>query len=281
MKYCNGLLVAAVAMVFAGSSAMAGAGTSNQSTNTNTDTNTVDRAAGVQPEALGDVDRDLVFTPVTPCRLLDTRVAGGVISATSTRHFIGFTDSDFSAQGGDASDCGIPIGAAAIQVNLALVNPTQAGYATAYPFGEERPLAASINYLAGLTIANEIVIPLAQGEMMDFSLYSHRQSHAVADVSGYYMRPNAGALDCTYVSQTVQVAAGQAVQEYTACPTGYSATGGGCTAGNSLESARDLIILASEPGFANTNEWYCSVYNDGAVARSYRRTARCCRIPGR
>lgn len=276
MKYWNVLLSAAVAAAFASTSAMAAGNASNQSSNT-------DRGGVVQPQLLGDVDRDLVFTPITPCRLLDTRVAGGIISATSTRHFIGFTDSDFSSQGGADSDCGIPAGAAAIQVNLALVNPVQAGYATAYPFGEERPLAASINYLAGLTIANEVVIPLAQGEMMDFSLYSHRQSHAVADVSGYYMPPEATALDCLAVEEFRSVPAGGAYDGFIGCPTGYSATGGTCTVGSpgAVARAQAMVITASEPGWFNPAEWYCAVSNTDASSQTFRHMARCCRVPGR
>lgn len=240
-----------------------------------------DVAPVVQPMALGDVDQDLVYTPVTPCRLLDTRIAGGIFTAASTRDFIGFTDTDFASQGGSDTDCGIPIDAAAISVNLAMVNPVQAGFATAYPFGEERPLAASINFVAGSTLSNEIVIPLAQGEESDFSLYSHRQAHAVADVSGYYMRPQATQLDCTYVEETRVIEVGATYAGPLACPAGYGATGGACSANGILATARDLIVTASEPSIGSGAAWWCQVYNDGAVTRQMRHMARCCRVPGR
>jgi hypothetical protein len=39
-------------------------------------------------EHLGDTDKDLVYTPVTPCKIVDTRYGGGgFISAGSTRYY--------------------------------------------------------------------------------------------------------------------------------------------------------------------------------------------------
>ncbi|WP_157499319.1 hypothetical protein, partial [Lysobacter sp. Root604] len=37
--------------------------------------------ADVVPNALGDAATDLVFVPISPCRLFDTRLAGGAIAA--------------------------------------------------------------------------------------------------------------------------------------------------------------------------------------------------------
>src|SRR5262245_36181219 len=41
-------------------------------------------------KALGDTNSDVVFTPLTPCRILDTRVAGGALSAGVSRTFVGY-----------------------------------------------------------------------------------------------------------------------------------------------------------------------------------------------
>ncbi len=41
----------------------------------------------VQPLSLGDIDKDFVYAPVNPCRIIDTREAGGPISANNTRSF--------------------------------------------------------------------------------------------------------------------------------------------------------------------------------------------------
>ncbi len=64
------------------------------------------------PEALGDIADDLVFTPVTPCRIVDTRSAtAGAIIGGSTR-FFDMDGSNFSAQGGFSGSCGITFGVA-------------------------------------------------------------------------------------------------------------------------------------------------------------------------
>lgn len=63
------------------------------------------------PLALGSAGYDMVYTPVTPCRLADTRVAGGQITGGTTRQFDA-DGPDLSFQGGSANGCGVPYGVA-------------------------------------------------------------------------------------------------------------------------------------------------------------------------
>jgi len=58
-----------------------------------------------EPRALGDTAADLVYTPVTPCRILDTRLAGGPLAADTPRSF-SVTAANLGFQGGNASGCG-------------------------------------------------------------------------------------------------------------------------------------------------------------------------------
>ena len=53
--------------------------------------------------ALGDAAADLVYVPVAPCRLFDTRLAGGKIAANTTRGFDVTAAGSYSFQGGSAS----------------------------------------------------------------------------------------------------------------------------------------------------------------------------------
>ena len=57
------------------------------------------------PRGVGDSGADLLFMPVAPCRIVDTTVAGGVISANTTRNFFvnGVTAGTFEGQGGTAA----------------------------------------------------------------------------------------------------------------------------------------------------------------------------------
>src|ERR1039458_3637196 len=43
--------------------------------------------AGITTAVLGSYNSDMVYTPVTPCRIVDTRKAGGPITASTTRDF--------------------------------------------------------------------------------------------------------------------------------------------------------------------------------------------------
>ena len=150
------------------------------------------------PVALGADDKDLVYTPITPCRIVDTRnPSSSAFTALSTRDFIGWGNS-FAAQGGADSDCGLPKGVngpnnAALALNFAIVGPAADGYITAFPgnlIDTARPLAATLNYYAGDVKANNTVLKLNQtGTGPHFKIYSTSASHLIADVVGYYAKP--------------------------------------------------------------------------------------------
>jgi len=87
------------------------------------------------PSDVGDSQADLVYTPVTPCRIIDTRLAGGPIAGGTTRDFR-VTGTDLSAQGGSATGCGIPSGpATAAVINFVAVTPAGPGDLRITPFG--------------------------------------------------------------------------------------------------------------------------------------------------
>src|SRR5439155_14966640 len=72
------------------------------------------------PDLLGDSAADLVYTPVTPCRILDTRIVGGPIAAGGQRNFL-VTGTNLSGQGGSATGCGVPTAATAAVINFVAV----------------------------------------------------------------------------------------------------------------------------------------------------------------
>jgi hypothetical protein len=175
----------------------------------------VKRLAALSPDALGEIDVagagigiqayassgvDLVFVPVTPCRIIDTRLAGGIIAAGATRNFLA-SGGPFTGQGGSASSCGIPYGpATAVVINFVAVGPAGAGDLRVTPFGSALPVASVINYAAipGLNIANGINVkicdPAASACPVDIAVQAEvSATHLVADVYGYYeLLPPAG-----------------------------------------------------------------------------------------
>lgn len=222
---------------------------------------------------------DLVFTPVTACRIVDTRLVGGPIAADGTRDFAAFTATDFTSQGGAAGDCGIPENASAVIVKVTSVLPAGNGYLTAYPSGESRPLASSLNYTAHQVTSNEAVIRLCRpGCAAQFTLYSYAQGDVVVDVAGYYMEPVAKALDCTVAQQVGNLDLLSGLQTRSvSCPAGYTATGGGCGGplGIGVSNSQPLVSAGQPTG------WSCGLVGSLLSVISYQVSATCCRTPGR
>jgi len=156
---------------------------------------------------LGSLSTDLVYTPVTPCRIIDTRNAGaasGILAAGSTRGFVGWSSTNYASQGGATSNCNIPANTdtAAIVVNFTVVSPSTAGFITAYPSNVVQPLAASLNFIAADVKGNNAILKLNQttGATTHLNIYTTSTTHLVADVVGYYARPVAlGALSSDLV----------------------------------------------------------------------------------
>jgi hypothetical protein len=148
-----------------------------------------DRSSGPVPNVLGDSGKDLVFTPVAPCRAIDTRAAGGRLTAGVSRDFD--VAGTLSGQGGVA-DCLIPFGpATAVVINIVAVDPLGAGNLAAWTFGGAVPTASVINYRAGVNIANGLVLPIcnpAGGSCAhDLTIQANvSDAHLVADVAGYF-----------------------------------------------------------------------------------------------
>jgi hypothetical protein len=157
-------------------------------------------AGGVFPEAVapsgiqayGDFDSDVVFVPLPPCRIIDTRVGGGIMTAGSTRSFR-VTGSGFTAQGGVAGSCGVPVGGAtAAFINFVAVNAQGAGDFRVTPFGTPIPTASFLNYatVTGLNIANGVAVDICNTPAActsDFTVQADASdAHIVADVMGYW-----------------------------------------------------------------------------------------------
>lgn len=226
--------------------------------------------------SLGDLASDLVFVPLPPCRIFDTR-SGSPLNSGGTRSFdtFPFSGGNFSYQGGTASgNCGMDPDAAAVMLNIAAPIPTVGGFLTVYPYGTTRPLASNLDYFAGELKNNEIVAKSANGSW-DITVYAHGSTHVVGDVVGYFIRPEATALDCTREAGTPTVVAtgGRSFQSI-GCPVGYTVTGGGAGAGINEAS----YVNAS---YASGNTWFSSVQNFSGADRTFTHYATCCRVPGR
>ena len=231
-------------------------------------------AGSIGTKTLGALGNDLVYTPVAPCRILDTRsTAAGAIAANATRSFIAINASNFTSQGGSSTNCGtLGLNATAVAINLTAVTPSGAGYATAYPFGTTQPVASSINYTAGAVVNNALIVQIPNPlSSFDFTVYSFAQSQYVADIVGYFAPPVATALQCTTTGNTiVSVAAGgQQNVVAPACPSGYTQTATNCES------------QTWQMPFVYFKDGVCSAQNNSASAAELRASRTCCRVPGR
>ena len=230
----------------------------------------------VAERSLGDPAQDLVYVPVTPCRILDTRVAGGPIPANSFRDFDVTDVIRYAPQGGDTSNCNVGDKGsfAAAAINFTVVTPSAAGYITAFPYLASQPTAATINYDAG-DIRNSLAIArLDQSAATnEFSVYSFAQTHLVADIVGYFREPEATALECMNLASPLYNIAGGAGLMGTSpnCPVGYTAVSGSCF---------NIQVLYLTASYTVDTSHSCSYYNNFSNTRSFYAYVRCCRLPG-
>lgn len=130
------------------------------------------------------------YVPITPCRLVDTRSAGGALSAGSQRSYrVTGTGGEFAAQGGRSNGCGIPAGASAVEASVTAVSPTRAnGFVRIWPAGEPVPGATFLNYTRGQSTTNTGAVGLAPAGTSHLSLRNFGgSSNIVIDVQGYYV----------------------------------------------------------------------------------------------
>lgn len=117
------------------------------------------------------------LAPVTPARLLDTRLG---IGAPLER--VGAGREVVLRVTGN----GIPPAATAVALNLTAVRPTQQTYVTVYPDGEDRPNASSLNPDQGAVSANLVVAKVgADGRIRIFN--SDGDVDLLADLTAYFV----------------------------------------------------------------------------------------------
>jgi hypothetical protein len=132
------------------------------------------------------------YVPVTPCRLADTRVAGGRIANGGARSFV--VRATAAASQGGQSGCRFSTRASAVEATITVVGASANGILKAYPSNQSEPKATLLNFgtafNASATGAVPICTAVACPSGRDLTVRVHGSAvHVVIDVSGYYVQP--------------------------------------------------------------------------------------------
>jgi hypothetical protein len=122
------------------------------------------------------------FTGLTPARILDSRFGQGTTSAVGANGLIMVQVAGLGS---------VPLMTAtvppkAVVLNVTVTNTTAASFLTVYPSdAASRPTASDLNWTAGLTVPNLVVVKLgADGKIALYNLAG--STDVIADVVGWY-----------------------------------------------------------------------------------------------
>ena len=145
------------------------------------------------------------FHGLTPARLLDTRpgestvdgffLGGGSVGPAGT------VDVAVLGRGG------VPVtGVGSVALNITVVDPTAAGYVTAYATGVDRPTASNLNFVPGLVVANMAIVAVGDGGQIRL-FNANGSTQIVVDVMGWF--PNGAAYTGLRPARLLETRAGQ------------------------------------------------------------------------
>ena len=118
------------------------------------------------------------FTPLSPYRVLDTRAAtkvGPVTGPIAAGHTITLSAEQLGLNNTSVS---------AVVLNLTVTQPAAAGYISAYPSDQTRPVVSTINFAKEQERAHLAIVPVASDGSV--TIYTNESTQLVGDVFGYF-----------------------------------------------------------------------------------------------
>lgn len=171
-----------------------------------------------------------VLVPTVPERVLDTRQAGQVTTlgpdTTDTFSFTGL----------------VPAGAKAVDINVTIVDGTQASFLALWPTGGDRPIVSAVNWTSPKADANSIAVQLGTNQSIDlFNKFG--TVNVILDLMGYYIDApsepgppgpagSPGIADIETVSNTANFGANTPSSVTATCSAGKSVLSGGFSVEN-------------------------------------------------
>ena len=124
------------------------------------------------------------FKGATPKRLVDTRDGTGGSQGqlgASGQYGVLVVGQTLTVDGVGQQ---IPSSATAVALNVTVTKPQGAGFITVYPCSAERPNASNLNYVAGDTVANNVIAPIGSNGFV--CVYTQSTTDVIVDVSGWF-----------------------------------------------------------------------------------------------
>lgn len=122
------------------------------------------------------------YTPVVPTRILDTRTGLGTTADTAAK-----VPANGTIKLKVTGVNGLPLsGIDSVALNVTVTNPAAGGYVSAYPDGIAKPTVSNLNFAAGETIPNTVIVKVGAGGYIDLTNASGAPADLIADVQGFY-----------------------------------------------------------------------------------------------
>lgn len=233
---------------------------------------------------LGETTSQLVFTPIPPCRIVDTRGSGartGILAANTSRTFDLTTIGYGEGQGGQTSGCtGLPsFSHFGWAVNITVTDYSSNGGLQVYPFGGAIPATSIINYFPGAyALANNGHVTGCYGCADDITVRAFgAAANVIIDVMGYYQQATTTGLTASSVTRfagtPVNINAGLEAFAYGGnCPAGTVMIGG-----ENDFSGSDLAVGETRQNTAT--QWVMWQINNDGVTRTTTVYSRCLDTP--
>ncbi|MGR4881392.1 hypothetical protein ACIPUC_18570 [Streptomyces sp. LARHCF249] len=125
------------------------------------------------------------YTSMTPARFVDSREGLGTAKGQVAGQAV------FSTQISGLR--GVPQGISAVALNVTVTNPKETGHLTVFPSGQTAPSTSSVNFTAGQTIANSVIVPVGADGKISVRNGAWAGADVIVDVVGYYSQASNGA----------------------------------------------------------------------------------------
>lgn len=231
--------------------------------------------------------KNLVYTPVTPCRILSTTEssAGKILARTSRSFYAHGTGTQMRVQGGDRRGC-LSNGnrdAYGYLFNITVHRVGGGGHVRIYPAHELSTITSIVNFIPGEAVANSTIVKTSHTYGKDFKIYAATDAHVIVDVMGYFDKPERAMPDTYTVRARASISGkGLKVIHTPSCPVGYRLISGGFNSRHWQVTLADSYAYTDAIGAnVNATKWRCAVENHAASSATVDCMGYCLRLPGK